>query len=614
MHPTVQLLLIEDDDDDALLVARELDDLEEPVAITRVDSAEGLALALTRQRWDAVVSDYLVPGFCGLAALRQVRRFDEHLPFILVSSTIGEDVAVEAMRSGACDYVMKSRLARLAPALQRELRAAAERRDHAVRERAQRERLEYLACHDPATGLANRSLMIERMNVARSAAGSGHDLAVVVLQAGGLGRIEEVHGSPAVDAILREAARRIMEASPGCRPARIAAERFALLVTPLAQAASEAIAAASSVLRAAFERPFAAADGEHTVRAALGIEQFAPGEMTAETALRNAEAAAQRAQANGLAQLAYAGHMGQDAAATLAMERRLRRAVIDGKLDLHYQPKVHCASGIVTGAEALLRWHDHELGAVPPSVFVPLLEETGLIGDVFDWVVERSLADRRAWAARGIVVPRIAVNVSVLQLRAADFATRLDALLARAAAHDAIELEVTESVLMEDVQGCIEKLATLRGRGVRVSIDDFGTGFSSLSYLARLPLDAVKIDRTFVAAMLGQATGRTLVEGIIGLAHALHLEVVAEGVETEEQRRFLSRLGCDEAQGFWIARPMPAAALGIFMHSDARTAAQTPALASTTIDTPSARPAAPVWRYECATLPGKPSTSPAASS
>ncbi|MEO8717964.1 MAG: EAL domain-containing protein [Burkholderiales bacterium] len=242
----------------------------------------------------------------------------------------------------------------------------------------------------------------------------------------------------------------------------------------------------------------------------------------------------------------------------LALEARLRRALDNEEFVLHYQPKVNLASSRLTGAEALIRWNDPHAGLTAPGRFIPMLEETGLIQDVGRWAMRQSIADHLRWRSNGLAAVRIAVNVSALQLRDRSFIAEVrHAIGADARSAAGLELEITESVVMQDVTHSVGILQAIRAMGVSIAIDDFGTGFSSLNYLSRLPLDTLKIDQSFVADMCGKPRGLALVSAIIGLAAALKFSVVAEGVETEEQSRQLLLLHCDEMQGSLIGMPVP---------------------------------------------------------
>lgn len=242
------------------------------------------------------------------------------------------------------------------------------------------------------------------------------------------------------------------------------------------------------------------------------------------------------------------------------LENQLRTALERQEYVLHYQPKANLVSGKLAATEALIRWNDPNTGLVLPGRFIPILEETGLIHEVGRWALAQAIADHRRWRAVGLPAVRIAVNVSPLQLRSRGFiADIVCALGGEGLAASGLELEITESLIMEDVQHSIQTLQTLRAMGVQVAIDDFGTGFSSLSYLSRLPVDTLKIDRSFIIDMCAGPQGLALVSTIVSLAHALSLNVVAEGVETEEQSRLLRLLNCDEMQGFVFSQPLPVA-------------------------------------------------------
>ena len=247
--------------------------------------------------------------------------------------------------------------------------------------------------------------------------------------------------------------------------------------------------------------------------------------------------------------------MTEAVAGKLTLENQLRQAYDNGEFVLHYQPKVNLVSGMVTSAEALIRWNDPRTGLVPPGQFIPILEETGLIYEVGRWALRQALADYLRWRAMGLPAVRIAVNVSSMQLRNINFIDEIRQVIAldsHAAA--GLELEITESLIMTDVKHSIAGLQAIRAMGVTIAIDDFGTGFSSLSYLARLPVDTLKIDRSFVTGMAAGPEGLALVSTIIKLAHSLNLKVVAEGVETREQSRLLRLLSCDEMQGFLFSK------------------------------------------------------------
>ena len=247
--------------------------------------------------------------------------------------------------------------------------------------------------------------------------------------------------------------------------------------------------------------------------------------------------------------------MSERVSENLALESKLRRALEQEQFVLHYQPKVNLETREITGAEALIRWQDPESGLVPPLKFIPLLELTGLILPVGSWAIERAASDRRALLARGLKAPRVAVNVSAVQLRNRKFVSLVEQALG--GPEHGVDLEITESLLMEDIQANIEKLKQVRSLAIELAIDDFGTGYSSLAYLAKLPVQTLKIDRSFIRSMQDDADAMTLVSTMISLAHSMRLKVVAEGVETEDQARILRLLRCDEMQGYLFSKPLP---------------------------------------------------------
>jgi EAL domain-containing protein (putative c-di-GMP-specific phosphodiesterase class I) len=305
--------------------------------------------------------------------------------------------------------------------------------------------------------------------------------------------------------------------------------------------------------------PFHLNDAVFRIAAKVGVAVFPDDGADADVLFKNAEAALKNAKASGERYLFYTHKMTESVAGKLTMENQLRHALERQEFVLHYQPKVHLASGKVTSAEALIRWNDPQTGLVLPGRFISILEETGLIYEVGQWALQKAIEDYLRWRSAGLAAVRIAVNVSPVQLRNRGFIAQIEQAIGidvHAAA--GLELEITESLIMDDVKHNIAILQRIRAMGVTIAIDDFGTGFSSLSYLAKLPVHTLKIDRSFIVDMTAGVQGVALVSTIIRLAHSLKLKVVAEGVETEEQSGILRVLKCDEMQGFLLSRPVPA--------------------------------------------------------
>ena len=421
------------------------------------------------------------------------------------------------------------------------------------------ERLNYLAYYDVLTGLANRSLFLERVaSYMHSAVSGGHKLALYLIDLERFRTINDSLGRPAGDTLLRQVAEWLTgNVGDANLLARVGADHFAV-VCPEVKQEAEVARLLEKTLAAFLDHPFRLDEAVFRIAAKVGVALFPDDGASVDTLFKNAEAALRAAKARGDRYLFYTQKMTEAVAGKLTLENQLRQALDKGEFVLHYQPKVNLESGKVTGAEALIRWNDPRTGLVPPGRFIPVMEETGLIYEVGRWALRKAIEDYLRWRAAGLAAVRIAVNVSPLQLRHRGFITEVEQAIgidAHAAA--GLELEITESLIMEDVKHTIASLQAIRAMGVSIAIDDFGTGFSSLSYLSKLPVDTLKIDRSFVLDMTAAPEGLALVSTIINLAHALKLKVVAEGVETEEQSRLLRLLNCDEMQGYLFCKPVP---------------------------------------------------------
>jgi diguanylate cyclase (GGDEF)-like protein/PAS domain S-box-containing protein len=450
----------------------------------------------------------------------------------------------------------------------------------ALQAMAKQEQLNYLAYYDVLTGLANRSLFLERVApYIRSAVSGGHQLAVLLIDLQRFKDINDSLGRPAGDALLRQVAQWLTRnAGDANHVARVGADLFAMVVPEVIL--DIGVAQMLNKTMAAFlEHPFRLNDALLRISLRVGIALYPDDGADADTLLRNAEAALKKAKASGERYLFFTQQMTEKVAGKLSLENQLRQALDNGEFVLHYQPKLNLVSGKLTSAEALIRWNDPRTGLVPPGQFIPILEETGLIHDVGRWALRQALSDYLRWRTAGLPVVRIAVNVSPLQLRNRGFIAEIkEAIGIDAQAPAGIELEITESLIMEDVKHSIASLTAIRALGITIAIDDFGTGFSSLSYLAKLPVDTLKIDRSFVIDMTAGPQGLALVSTIINLGHSLQLKVVAEGVETEEQSNLLRLLKCDEIQGFLFSKPLPAAEFEPMLRAqDTGASAQQPA-------------------------------------
>jgi diguanylate cyclase (GGDEF)-like protein len=735
----LRLVMVEDSDADAELVARNLAKAGLDVDIHRVETEPDFVRALHKIEPEVILSDFSLPQFDGLRALDIAVIEAPDTPFIFVSGTIGEERAIDALRRGATDYVLKTSLPRLGAAVERALREVSlraarakseqQRRDQEVRlqrltrtyrmlsstssailrlrnrvelfdevcriaahqggydrvvislidpdartlrprawagmdsatlravdcvelesdpesigmvERAIRsaapsvhndlarepqpraqheilvahgfravaalpllidgtaigvislfssqrdvfdaaevdvlleltanlafalqylekdEAVHFLSYFDSLTGLAKRPLFCQRLAQLTSfdAMGEG-SLTVVVFDVQKLGAINDSLGRYVGDRLLEKIAIRMKQAYADSEcAAYFGGGTFALVLTGIDDTAETGRMQQSAAAQL-FVEPFDI-DGQ-VLRPAIrsGVAFYPHDADSADALVQNAEAALKAAREDNEKYMAYGLVTQRPTSRSLALEARLSGALDRDEFRLHYQPKVNIASGRIEGFEALLRWQDSEDGLVAPSHFVPLLERSGAIVDVGEWVLLQAVRDMRGWDMPGVAAVRVAVNVSPLQLRRRDF---VDQVLASVQGTDKqscrVDIEITESMLMQDLELSIRKLAQLREAGIGIAIDDFGTGYSSLRLLARLPVNTLKIDRSFIQSIADTPNVMTLVSTIVSLARAFNMLTVAEGVETAEQLQILHAMKCDQAQGYLYGRPTPAA-------------------------------------------------------
>ncbi len=419
-------------------------------------------------------------------------------------------------------------------------------------------RLNYLAYYDVVTGLPNRDLFHDRLNQHLLAAGENNaTVALLRLELEQFRVINDTLGRHAGDALLKLVAERLRGAGLDANHlAHTGAGCFAVVLANLQKEADVAHILARRI-NDSLRRPFVVEGTELHISAKVGIALFPADGAHAYTLLRNATAALEKAKLSGDKYLFYTPELNARVAEKLSLESKLRQAVEKEEFVLHYQPKVDLEKRAIVGVEAQIRWQSPELGLVPPLRFIPLLEETGMILEVGAWALRRAVLDHRHWMEMGLAAPRIAVNVSTIQLRQREFIDVLRAAIGEDGRASGIDLEITESLLMDNVQDNITKLQTIREMGISIAIDDFGTGYSSLAYLAKLPVQTLKIDRAFIITMMNDPNAMLLVQTMISLAHSLGLKVVAEGVDEEEQATTLRLLKCDEMQGYLFSKALP---------------------------------------------------------
>jgi len=424
------------------------------------------------------------------------------------------------------------------------------------------EQLDHLAYYDALTGLPNRTLIHDRLSQllqTRREGGEGALVALVLINIERFKSINDTFGRHTGDTLLKLVAERLGVAFGGTdRLARIGSDHFAVIAPALDDAAEVAHLLDRAMLRG-LAQPFSIEGEDLHLTFRFGVALYPSDGKDAESLFANAETALRKAGVNEDRYLFYAPQMNALVSEQLSLENRLHRALEKDEFVLHYQPKVSLNDGTVVGLEALIRWRDPDEGLVSPAAFIPTLEETGMIVEVGRWALERAIADAASWRAAGLQVPRVAVNVSAVQMRRKDFLNTLEqALAAHPGEGNYLDLELTESLLMEDIEVNIRKLGAIREMGIKVAIDDFGTGYSSLSYLKRFPIDQLKIDQSFVRDITTDQDAAAICVAIIGLAHNLRLNVIAEGVETGDQMTYLRSHDCDEMQGYLFSKPLPA--------------------------------------------------------
>ncbi|MEZ5584491.1 MAG: PAS domain S-box protein [Candidatus Competibacteraceae bacterium] len=429
--------------------------------------------------------------------------------------------------------------------------------------------LAFLAHHDPLTRLPNRLLLLDRCRKMIAAAGRhGHRIALIFIGLDHFKTINDSLGHVMGDRLLQAVADRLVEAlRTSDTLARLGGDEFVVLADHLKDAQDGM--AVIRKLATAFVEPFELDDHTLYVTASMGVSLYPRDGVSAETLLKNADTAIHRAKQEGRNTYQFfSAEMNTQAVETLNLMTQLRQAVHREEFSVHYQPRFELASGTVTGLEALLRWRHPRMGWVSPSRFIPLAEHSGLIETIGAWVLKTACEQTAAWRSSGLPIPRIAVNISARQFKLGSLKQLIAATLQDAdLPATVLEIEITESMAMQVPEHTQTILAELKAMGIAVSIDDFGTGYSSLGYLKRFPIDYLKIDRSFIGDIPHDSDDVAITRTIIAMAKSLKLGLIAEGVETEDQRRFLQEAGCEEGQGFLLAQPMSAQSTQAFLQS-----------------------------------------------
>ena len=558
MATPLRVLIIEDSEDDTRRLVRELERDGYESTFKRVDTAEAMAAALDEQAWDLVIADYSMPSFSSPAALKLLKEKELDLPFIIVSGTIGEDRAVEAMKAGAHDFILKNNLKRLLPAIQRELREASGRR---ARLRAEA-RLNQLALYDLLTGLPNRQFFMELLNKALHRAQRAKRLvALLFLDLDRFKMVNDLLGHVAGDELLKSVAMRLKSvARASDTVARLSGDEFTIILEDVLSA--DSVARFSQKILQALTQGFKVSGRDFFITGSIGVALYPNDGTDMATLLKSADAAMYAAKEYTGTIRFYSPSINARTMEQLTLETGLRRALDQNEFVLHYQPVVEFVTRRIVSVEALLHWQHPDRGLLAPDSFIPLVEGSDLIVSIGEWVLRTACEQLRTWQATGFPELRMTVNVAPRQLTKQDFIKRLVRILRETGIKPAcLELELTERTLIQGMEWVVPQLQALRDLGIQIDIDDFGAEYSSLNYLRRLPVTGLKIDRSFIRGITTNLEDASIAAMIISLAHSLNLKVIAEGVETLRQAAVLQNKGCAEMQGYYFSPPLPARTL-----------------------------------------------------
>jgi diguanylate cyclase len=556
---TFQVLLVEDNPGDARLVQELLSETGSQFELSHVATLTDARHQLMTQGADCVLLDLSLPDASRLEAPMQLRAAAPDVPIVILSGLQDELLAIKAVQEGAQDYLVKGRVD--GAAIGRSITYASERKGLEMQ-------MAHKAMHDALTELPNRTLFQDRLKHAVMRA-KRHEslLGVMFIDLDGFKPINDGLGHDLGDLLLKALGRRLQE---GLRAsdtaARFGGDEFMVLCEDVAD--EQHVISIAERLQGAIAEPFMIEGHELSVSSSMGIVVSSGHDESAESLVRNADAAMYRAKRQGVAYEVFDDGMRSRVRARARTESDLHRAIEEREFRLLYQPQVDLRSGRIVGLEALLRWDHPERGVVEPSEFLWLAEETGLITKIGEFALRQACLQARAWGAHNGSPLQVSVNLSARQHLDAGLVDLVERILTETRTEpETLCLEITESVVVNDADNAGATLRALKELGVKLSIDEFGTGHSSLGSLKRIPLDMVKVDSSFVSGLGTDTEDAAIVTAIINLAHSLGLVTVADGVETKEQVDELRTLGCDIGQGFYFARPRPSDAIAELLGS-----------------------------------------------
>ncbi len=554
----IRILLIEDDGDDAFLFREWLSEANHTgFQLTHVERLGcGLEMLKKGRAFDLILLDLSLPESPEGDVVAPVINVAGGIPIIVLTGLENDALGLDLVKMGVQDYLVKQKAD--GKTLIRAIRYAIERQRMIQQLARARELEHYLASHDVLTGLPNRKLFYDRLKQSLTRARRhGHLVGILFLDLDGFKRINDTLGHSAGDKLLKEAARRLKEMlRESDTISRLGGDEFTIVLDNIHRE-QDVRHIAEKILKILSE-PYAIGEHQLFVTGSIGVSMYPFDGTDVETLVKHADIAMYRAKSHGKNTCQfYNVTMDSQGMAQLELERDLRQAVDQQQFVLHYQPLFSLKKGKVSALEALVRWQHPKLGMIPPNKFIPVVEETGLIDRLGEWIIQTACKENRQLQVDGYYPLRVAVNLSAHQFRERNLHDKVFAALQTSGLDpEFLCLEITETNIMRDIEYTIDTLRAFKEQGIRIAIDDFGTGYSSLSYLKKLPADSLKIDRSFIDGVPSDQNDTSITSAIIGLAHNMSMGVVAEGVETAEQLSYLRTMSCDEMQGFHFSRPM----------------------------------------------------------
>jgi diguanylate cyclase (GGDEF)-like protein len=555
----INVLLIEDNVADSRYLKEMLHDAASGKHLIHLayNAAEAMTM-LKEKEFDIVLTDLALPDTNGLDIINRIQGLNSMLPIVVLTGQSNEELALKIIQMGAQDYIVKG---------QGDGHLINRVIDYSIERKKDIEELSYLANYDSLTGLANRPLFRERLDRALIRADRNKSLvALFVIDLDRFKNVNDTLGHDAGDKLLIDVASRLRKCTrEGDTIARLGGDEFTIIMEDI-KSIDDAVTVAEKALSFMQEK-FHIREHDIFVTPSIGITIYPIDDTNSGNLFVNADSAMYDAKESGRnCYRFYTANMNSHLIKQINLEAKLRRAIENEEFVLYYQPKFNVNEKYPIGAEALIRWVDPDEGMISPALFIPLAEETGLIGPITDWVIKQACWQNSQWQQQGYRPIRMAVNLSPKQFNREDIVSRIfNQIISSDLSPKYVELEITEGALVEDVEKSCEIMMKLKKWGIHVSIDDFGTGYSSLSYLKKFPLDTLKIDQSFVRDLMQDSDDAAIVSAIIAMAKSLKFNVIAEGVENQEQLNYLAAHGCNEVQGYFTGRPVPAEEFEQFM-------------------------------------------------